>query len=67
MIDLSVQVNFAIFKTLFIPKIVHLGLINSVPTFGIEQLNIIKRTLFGKQKTQNKTFNFTKYVRIRRF
>lgn len=67
MIDLSVQDNFAIFKTLFIPKIVHLGLINSVPTFVIEQLNIIKRTLFGKQKTQNKTFYFTKYLRIRRF
>lgn len=50
MIDLSVQDNFAIFKTLFIPKIVHLGLITSVPGFIIGPINMIKKTYLALKK-----------------
>ena len=46
--DLSIEEKITIFKILAISKIVRLGLITSLPAFIIEQLNIIKKTLFGK-------------------
>ena len=48
--DLSIERKITIFKTLADSKKVYLGLITSVPAFIIEQLNIIKKTLFGKEK-----------------
>ena len=63
--DLSIERKITIFKTLADSKKVYLGLITSVPAFIIEQLNIIKKTLFGKEKKQNETLCFTKYLRLR--
>ena len=48
--DLSIERKITIFKTLADSKKVYLGLVTSVPAFIIEQLNIIKKTLFGKEK-----------------
>ena len=48
MTDLLIEAKITIFRTLTISKVVHLGLIAIVPAFAIEELNIIKKTLFGK-------------------
>ena len=48
--DSAIEGKIVIFKSLAISKILHLVLINSVPICTIEHLNIIKITLFGKQK-----------------
>ena len=42
---LPVEGKITIFKTLVISKVVHLGLIISVPAFVIVELNIIKRNI----------------------
>ena len=39
--DLSIEGTITYFKTLTISKIVHLGLITSVPVFIMKQLKII--------------------------
>ena len=59
--DLSIEGKIRIFKSLAISKILHLGLITSVPPFTIEQLNIIKKLSW---KTQNEMLYFTNYLRI---
>ena len=57
--DLSIEGKITIFKILAILKIVHLGLITSVPVFITESLNITIK------KIQNETLYFTKFLRIR--
>ena len=62
--DLSIQGKITTFKTLAILKVLNLGLITSVPATVINQLNMITKNLFGKEKNQNKKLYFTKYLRI---
>ena len=62
--DLSIQGKTTTFKTLAILKILHLGLITSVPAIVINQLNMITKNLFGKEKNQNKKLYLKKYLRI---
>ena len=50
---LSVESKITIFKTLAISKIVHLGLITSVPAFVIVEPNIMKRNICQGKKKQN--------------
>ena len=54
--DLTIEGKIIIFKSLAISKIVHLALINAVPIFTVEQLNIIKKNFIcHEKKTKNKT------------
>ena len=52
-------------KTSLIKDLKLLDRFPKVPAFFIEQLNIIKKTLFGNKKSQNKRSYFTKFLRIR--
>ena len=49
---LSVESKITIFKTLAISKIVHLGLITSVPAFVIVEPNIMKRNICQGKKNK---------------
>lgn len=60
-----IEGNIMIFKTLTILKIVHLGLIISVPYLIIKLPYIIKELYLTRAKAQNKTLYFTKYLLIR--
>ena len=49
--DLTMEGKFVIFESLaIISNVVHLALIKAVPICDAEQLNIIEKTLFGKEK-----------------
>ena len=55
--DLSIEGKITIFKILAILKIVHLGLITSVPVFITESLNItIKKNFWYLKKYKTKHF-----------
>ena len=56
--NLTIQVKVLVFKSLTIPKTVHLSLITTVPQAIIIQL---------QKKSKNKTFNTFKQLRGRRF
>ena len=60
-----IEGKIIIFKTITILKIAHLGLIISVPYFIIKQPYIIKELYLTREKAQNKTLYFTKYLLIR--
>ena len=49
--NLTIKEKVLVFKSLAISKIVHLSLITTVPQ-AINQLNNIKKTLYGTEKIQ---------------
>ena len=49
---LTIEGKIVIFKSLAISKIVHLGLIKTVPIFTVEQLNNIKKNFIWQVKKQ---------------
>ena len=51
---LTIEGKTVIFKPLGISKTLHLALIKIVSVFTVEQLNTIKKTLFGKEKIKVK-------------
>ena len=52
--DLTIEGKIIIFKSLAISKVVHLALINAVPIFTVEQLNIIKKNFICHEKKNKK-------------
>ena len=48
--NLTIEGKVLVFKSLAISKIVHLSLITTVPHAIINQLNNIKKTLYGTEK-----------------
>ena len=50
--NLTIKEKVLVFKSLAISKIVHLSLITTVPQAIINQLNNIKKTLYGMEKIQ---------------
>ena len=50
--NLTIEGKVLVFKSLAISKIVHLSLITTVPHAIINQLNNIKKTLYGTEKIQ---------------
>ena len=50
--DLTIEGKILIFKTFAISKVMHLGLIKTVPIFTVEQLNIIKSNFIWEGKKQ---------------
>ena len=61
--NLTVQSKITIFKTLAIPKVIHLALVTNFPHVIIDQLNKIQKDFNWNQKhPKNKTFyNIWKY------
>lgn len=47
--DFTTEEKIVIYKSLAILKVAPLALIKSVPIFTVEQKNIVKRILFGRE------------------
>ena len=53
--NVTIEGNVLVFKSLAIFKIVHLSLTTTAPHAMINQLNNIKKNLYGTEKIQSKT------------